>query len=125
MGRLTGTIINMFDLSETEGAGQGRDHEFTAEDLANGHLCYFLNGTQDNIYFYQTLGEDAYPVPFDTHKRVYFQGEQLCDGTPTGEGTYTNDETTATIPSHTYPDGDFYCSVCGHINENFCEKVDA
>lgn len=125
MGRITGTIINMFDISGTEGAGQGLDHDFTAEDVASGRLCYFLNGNQSNIIFYQTLGQDAYPVPFATSLRVYMQGALLCDGSPAGEeGTYSNSNEGSVLPPHTFEDGDFYCTVCGAFNEHFVEPVD-
>ena len=124
MGRLTGTIINMFDISGTEGAGQGLDHDFTAEDVASGRLCYFLNGNQANIIFYQTIGQDAYPVPFATSLQVYMQGNMLCDGSPVGEeGTYTNSPEGSIVPPHTFVDGDFYCTVCGAFNEHFVEPV--
>ena len=53
----------------------------TTEQLASGEVCYKLNGDQEEINWYQTLGEDAYPVLFDTHKRVWLDGE-----------TYTNTE---------------------------------
>ena len=125
MGRLSGTIINMFDISGTEGAGQGLDHDFTAEDVASGRLCYYLNGNQSNIIFYQTLGEDPYPVPFATSLQVYMQGTLLCDGTPVGEeGTYSNSPDGGVLPPHTFVDDDFYCTVCGAFNEHFVEPVD-
>ena len=125
MGRLTGTIINMFDISGTEGAGQGLEHDFTAEDIASGRLCYYLNGNQSNIIFYQTLGQDAYPVPFATSMQVYMQGTLLCDGTPVGEeGTYSNSNEGSIVPPHTFVDGEFYCTVCGAFNEHFVEPVD-
>ncbi|MBO7067944.1 MAG: hypothetical protein J6W52_04620 [Bacteroidaceae bacterium] len=125
MGRLSGTSINLIDISGTEGAGQGLDHDFTAEDVASGRLCYFLNGNQSNIIFYQTLGQDAYPVPFATSQRVYMQGTLSCDGTPIGEeGTYSNSNEGSIVPPHTFVDGDFYCTVCGAFNENFVSPVD-
>ena len=125
LGRLTGTLINVFDISGTEGAGQGLDHDFTAEDVTSGRLCYFLNGNQSNITFYQTIGQDAYPVPFATSKQVYMQGTLLCDGSPAGdEGTYSNSPDGSVVPPHTFVDGDFYCTVCGAFNEHFVEAVD-
>ena len=125
MGRLTGTLINVIDISGTEGAGQGIDHDFTAEDVQNGRLCYYLNGNQSNIVFYQTLGQDAYPVPFATSLQVYMQGTMLCDGTPVGdEGTYSNSNEGSIVPPHTFVDGDFYCTVCGAFNDGFLTPVD-
>ena len=125
LGRLTGTFINVFDISGTEGAQQGLDHDFTTEDVASGRLCYYLNGNQSNITFYQTLGQDAYPVPFATSLRVYMQGTLLCDGTPVGdEGTFSNSNEGSIVPPHTFDDGDFYCSVCGAFNDKFVTPVD-
>ncbi|MBO4840862.1 MAG: hypothetical protein J5524_07170 [Bacteroidaceae bacterium] len=125
LGRLSGTFINVFDISGTEGAGQGLDHDFTAEDVTIGRLCYFLNGNQSNIIFYQTIGEDNYPVPFATSKRVYMQGTLLCDGSPAGEeGTYSNSPDGSIVPPHTFVDGDFYCTVCGAFNDHFIEPVE-
>ncbi len=125
MGRITGTIINMFDISGTEGAGQGIDHDFTMEDVTSGRLCYFLNGNQSAITFYQTIGQDVYPVPFATSKQVFMQGNMRCDGTPIGEeGTYSNSDEGSVIPPHTFVDGDFYCTVCGAFDEHFVEPVD-
>ena len=125
LGRLTGTLINVFDISGTEGAEQGLDHNFTTEDVASGRLCYYLNGNQSTISFYQTLGQDAYPVPFATSLQVYMQGTLLCDGTPVGdEGTYSNSNEGSIRPPHTFEDGDFYCTVCGAFNDNFVTPVD-
>lgn len=125
MGRLTGTIINMFDISGTEGAGQGLEHDFTSDDVANGRLCYVLNGNQNNISFYQTISQDAYPVPFATSMQVYLQGTLRCDGTPVGEGgTYSNSDEGSVRPPHTFVEGDFYCTVCGTFNENYVTPVD-
>ena len=125
MGRLSGTSINLIDISGTEGAGQGLDHDFTAEDVASGRLCYFLNGNQSNIIFYQTLGVDDYPVPFATSLRVYMQGTLSCDGTPIGEeGTYSNSNEGSIVPPHTFVDGEFYCAICGAFNESFVTPID-
>lgn len=125
MGRLSGTSINLIDISGTEGAGQGLDHDFTAEDVASGRLCYFLNGNQSNIIFYQTLGQDEYPVPFSTSLRVYMQGTLSCDGTPIGEeGTYSNSNEGSIVPPHTFVDGEFYCTICGAFNESFVTPID-
>ncbi len=49
--------------------------------ISNGELAYKLNGDQKEIKWYQTLGEDATPVPFSSHKIVY----KIDD-------TYSNDQ---------------------------------
>ena len=54
----------------------------TDEQLASGEVCYKLNGDQTEINWFQTLGEDAYPVLVDSHLRVWANGD----------GTYSNAE---------------------------------
>ncbi|MBQ6050804.1 MAG: hypothetical protein IJL35_09470 [Bacteroidaceae bacterium] len=44
--------------------------EKTAEEFANGEVCYLLNGEQSNLVWYQNLGEDAFPVLDATHNYV-------------------------------------------------------
>ncbi|MCR4921586.1 MAG: hypothetical protein K5945_07785 [Bacteroidaceae bacterium] len=89
-----------------------------------GELCYKLNNGQDDIVFFQTLGEDAIPTFDSTHKRVYANGELYCDGTPVDETqvTYSN-EMTSVIPPHTYGD-DGICVVCGHDGSAFEPAAD-
>ncbi|MBO7067581.1 MAG: hypothetical protein J6W52_02725 [Bacteroidaceae bacterium] len=81
--------------------------------LATGELCYLLNKGANSTVFYQTLGEDGYPVPFSTHKEVYGIGNKRCDGTVIdGELIYSNEDTSPT-PQHNDVDG--WCSVCGNL----------
>ena len=50
----------------------------TEEQFASGEICYLLNGEQSyDPVWYQTLGEDLYPVLANTSKVVY----KLDDGT--------------------------------------------
>ena len=49
--------------------------QITDEQLESGELCYMLNGDQSSIGWYQTLGDDELPVPFDSHLKVYGVGE--------------------------------------------------
>ena len=64
----------------------------TTEQLASGEVCYKLNGDQEEINWYQTLGEDAYPVLFDTHKRVWLDGETYTNTEPSNlEGDLNKD----------------------------------
>ena len=47
------------------------------EDIASGALCYNLNGKQfTNPIWYQTLGDDEQPYPYDTHGVVIYGAEQ-------------------------------------------------
>ena len=55
-----------------------------AEQLASGEVCYKLNGDQAELNWYQTLGEDSYPVLFDSHKVVYM----------VADGAYSNEKDT-------------------------------
>ena len=80
--------------------------------ISNGKLCYQLNGDQSKIVWYQTLGEDGYPVQDNTHKQVYAVGTLRCDGKDVGQSTYSNELGTPTIPPHEY-DEEGYCSICG------------
>ena len=81
--------------------------------LATGELCYLLNNGASGTVFYQNLGEDAYPVPFSTHKQVYGIGNKRCDGTVIdGELTYSNEDSSPT-PQHNDVDG--WCTICGNL----------
>ncbi len=94
----------------------------TAAQVESGELCYLLNGDQSTIGWYQTLGVDAYPVPFPTSEQVYANGELRCDGTSVGgELTYSN-SATSVVPPHTYESG--WCAVCGGWDANYQLPVD-
>lgn len=61
----------------------------TEKQLASGEVCYKLNGEQTAINWYQTINEDAYPVPFEGHEQVFFNQEEnfyynLINGIPVG-----------------------------------------
>ena len=114
--------VNSYDLSGNEMAYQYVDYELTPEDVATGKLAYIINQRAGEVVFWQTIGEDEYPVPFSTSKQVYLQGELLCDGTPIEGGTYTNDPVEPVRPPHEFEESDFHCINCGAISNNFCEK---
>lgn len=96
-------------------------------DVASGRLTYLLNGDQTEKNWYQTLGQDEHPVWDPKHGTVYMASELLCDGTPAGEPTYTNDPDAQTHrPDHKYHDG--ICTVCGQpdydylpLKDGFCQ----
>lgn len=87
----------------------------TYDQVATGELCFKANGDQSSINWYQTLGEDAFPVPFSTHSQVYAVGEVNCAGVALGEVTYSNTNDTPT-PKHNDVDG--WCSVCGQLMQD-------
>ena len=98
-----------------EGATQVSD-----ERLASGYMCYQLNANQNNAKWTQTLGEDAFPLPWTTHKEVYPQnGNILCDGKldPKNMPTFSNEDTNpATREEHTF-NNNGVCTKCGFFDE--------
>ncbi len=57
-----------------------RANPLTEEDLASGLLCFSLNEKKfRNPAWYQTLGEDPYPVFDSTHGVVLYEAEQLMN----------------------------------------------
>ena len=78
-GSFTATVNNSYDVNGSEGYFA----PITQEQVTNGELCYLLNGDQTTISFFQTLGDDAYPVLDITHLAVL----------KADNGTYYNDET--------------------------------
>ena len=102
-------------------------NSFAGEDVERmgptGELCHTLNGDQSAIVWYQTLGEDPYPVFDSTHKVVYALGRMKCDGTPlVGELTYSNDPGGIEIPPHEYDHG--FCVNCGFFTPDYKQPVD-
>ena len=87
----------------------------TYEMVATGELCFKANGDQSSINWYQTLGQDAFPVPFSTHSQVYAVGEVNCAGIAIGDVTYSNTNDTPT-PKHNDVNG--WCSVCGQLMQD-------
>ncbi len=64
------TISNSF----SKNGEQANYTNFTDEQLANGWLCYGLNGNQSNIAWYQTIGTDANPVLDSSREKVLYVG---------------------------------------------------
>ena len=77
----------------------------TAEDLASGKIAVALNEAgqgYEGYYFYQTLGTDAVPTPFDTSKWVVDNGGTYANGEKPVE-VVTTPEPIVTTPE---PDDD-------------------
>jgi len=87
--------------------------DVTVDDLPTGAVAYKLNGDQSNIHWYQTLGEDAYPVADATHKQVFMATDCFCDGKPKGDVVYNN-TSGGTQDSHNFVDG--ICTGCGLLD---------
>ena len=94
----------------------------TEDQVKSGELCFLLNQGNSESVWYQTLGEDAYPVFDSTHGQVYTTAERRCDGKMLSEGTFTNNKDEQPgIPEHQYVDGK--CSVCGQSDPDFLKEV--
>ena len=80
-------IGNCYYLSDSETDDIDGTTAKTAEQFKNGEVCYLLNGgkSDETVAFYQTIGEDDYPVLDSTHKVVYADTD--CDGSALN---YTN-----------------------------------
>ena len=83
VGRMMGSVTGIVDLSETADKTQGIVEGLTSDDIASGVLTYYINNVAGSEVFYQTLGEDSYPVPFSTSKSV-----KQISVTDTGYATY-------------------------------------
>ena len=75
------TIGNCYYLSDSETDNIDGTTAKTAEQFKNGEVCYLLNGgkSDETVAFYQTIGEDDYPVLDSTRKTVYADTD--CGGT--------------------------------------------
>ena len=103
-------------------------HYTNTEGIANGELAFLLNSNKNGLdRFYQLIGTDPEPMPIAKEGALVYSiaAEYRCDGKPLGEVTYTNTETTPSIPDHTWNDVDgIDCSVCGSLNEDYMTPVD-
>lgn len=86
--------------------------EVFVDELESGQFCYEFNQKIGSDVYYQTLGEDAYPVPSDTHKKVFVRGSLYCDGTPKDDVYYANEEGLPVRDAHEF-DEDGICLACG------------
>ena len=115
-GSGTNTFNNCYYLNYID---KEQGTQVTAEQIANGSLCYKLNSNQNNIVWTQAIGVDEYPMPDPNGPRVYGSGTLRCDGTelPDNPLTYSNTESYPTIPDHQFG-MDGICTVCGMTDPN-------
>ena len=97
-----------------EPIGDVQGKPITEEQIANGSLCYKLNGDQSTISWTQTIGTDLTPQPGTGSLRVYATGTLRCDGTELEDNPldYSNTEGYPVIPDHQFG-SDGTCTVCG------------
>ena len=72
------TVTNCYYLNKMGTTSTGLPT--TQEELVSGELCWMLNGeSSENPHWFQTLGTDTYPVPFNTHRTVYAEGNSFVN----------------------------------------------
>lgn len=86
-------------------------------ELKSGALCYKLNGNQENITWYQTLGQDAFPTFMPGHGQVYAVAEMRCDGTFASDDVTYSNASGSVIPPHQFDEG--FCIVCHQQDPDF------
>ena len=91
----------------------------TAEQLASGEICYYMNADQTEIGWYQTLGTDVMPVYDATHGQVYMNGHQHCNGDAYEGVIYSNENTGLVKDDHVIVDG--FCTYCGLFDETYMQ----
>ena len=87
IGRMMGSVKGIIDLSDTEDKTQGIVEGLTSDDIASGVLTYYANKEAGKEVFFQTLGEDNYPVPFSTSQSV-----KQISVSETGHATYVAED---------------------------------
>ena len=60
-------MSNCYYLNEI---GNAQGIKMTEEQFQNGEVCYKLNGDQSEIHWFQTIGEDPFPVLDESHLSV-------------------------------------------------------
>ena len=113
--KFSGTISNCYYLEGTATSGidgsdvSGQAEIKTAEQFASGEVCWLLNRNSDNNpTWFQSLGNDIYPILDNSHAIVHANGE--C---PNSVTTYNNIE--SNVGDHTDNDNDGRCDFCGNI----------
>lgn len=125
IGRFSGTWINVVDLSNTENKTQAVVEGLTTADIASGKLAYYINNVANETVFYQIIGTDAYPMPFEKAGAVvYRNGEERCDGADNENTVYSNTEGTIVTGSHDYNATTGLCDLCKMPNPDFKSLVD-
>ena len=116
---------NVWQEDSATAAGKDNDGNvnlttaFCANDaqLASGEACFFLNGDQSVIGWYQNLNEDELPILDATHAQVYMVGRLHCNGDAYEGASYTNTNTAVVQDEHDIVNG--FCTYCGMFDENF------
>ena len=112
------TLKNVYTLNPYgQGAIAGATYITSPDDVTSGKVAYDINAAAGSNIFFQTLGSDAYPVPFNTHGTVFASGRKHCDLTDYEGVTYNNTSGETIIDSHVY--SDFHCNYCRIYQTNY------
>ena len=94
--------------------------QVTADMLADGSVCYMLNGDQTAISWWQNIGTDEQPVLGTSGAQVYVsEGTIACDGKVT-DGKFTNTVTFNKPAAHDDVCGT--CQTCGRVDPHFAPE---
>ncbi len=94
-------------------------------DLTSGKLAFALNDYKDAGFWKQNLTDpvDLHPTFLPGHLSVYANGELACDGSAKEGSSVTYSNTEGSVrDEHQFVAG--FCSVCGLMQENFCQMED-
>lgn len=65
------------DLTDYQGYGEKQAKSVTEQQLKSGEVCYWLNGDQSTIVWYQTIKEQRYPGY--EGQQVIFRNQEHCN----------------------------------------------
>ena len=67
------TVTNSYYVNFWNAGIEGAS-QVTAEQVKSGEVCYLLNGDQTTLRFWQTIGQDEFPVPMENgHEQVFLK----------------------------------------------------
>lgn len=99
MKRNTSSLTNCYYIEKTKSGNfqivndmnqlANKDSYADATVVGSGELCYKLNGeSSDNPAWHQTIGTDAYPVPFGTGHMVVYAHDNVYSNIQNKSGDY-------------------------------------
>ena len=115
------TRISDCYYDNSSGADDAYATGLNAGAFASGEAAYLLNiykKKKQTVRFRQTIGTDLYPVLASGSKEVYAQAVVNCDGTPSEESIYTNEQIDESVKYTAHKIDAFgICTICGKYAE--------